>query len=91
MVESRLFDLETGKPVGKLDLPAEGRCIRTNRGSLKDLLSDGLSIEYEKKFERFEHVQDKSGREAIRAVFDDGSEVYGSAIIGGDGVHSTGT
>ncbi|CDZ97362.1 fad binding domain-containing protein [Phaffia rhodozyma] len=89
MVESKIFDLESGKPVGELELENGGRSVRANRGSLKDLLTDGLEVEYKKVFKRFEHVKDGTGREGIQAFFDDGSHAFGSALIGADGVHST--
>jgi 2-polyprenyl-6-methoxyphenol hydroxylase-like FAD-dependent oxidoreductase len=89
-VERRVFDIETGATVGRIDGYGD-KSIRVNRGVLGQMLKDGLSIDFEKKFERFEAVRDEDGREAIRAWFVDGESVLGSGIIAGDGVHSKGT
>ncbi|PVH90702.1 FAD/NAD(P)-binding domain-containing protein [Periconia macrospinosa] len=59
------------------------RQIRANRGKLRNWLMTIVSIEWEKKFARYE--EDASG---VTAFFQDGSQFHGDIIIGADGIHS---
>lgn len=47
-------------------------------------LERGIRIEQGRRF-----VSAESGGHGVRAIFDDGSEVYGDVLIGCDGIHST--
>jgi hypothetical protein len=90
-VELNVTDLETGKVLAPLDLP-KGRTAHVNRARLASVIAGGrLAVENGKKFERWELVRDPAGREAIRAIFADGTDAIGCAIVGGDGVHSAGS
>lgn len=89
-VESSVFDLETGDALAPLDLP-KGRTARVQRAELAAAISkQKLAVEHGKTFVRWEVVRDPQGHEAVSAVFEDGSEAIGCAIVGGDGVHSAG-
>lgn len=54
------------------------------------MIKGGINVESRMEFLRFEEVVDAEGRTAVRAFFKDGTEVLGSAIVGGDGLRSKG-
>jgi hypothetical protein len=63
VVEDRLMELTTGEPLGDVRIRGkEGeKSMRVGRGSVRNMLNQGLEIEFERTFERFERVRDEDG------------------------------
>jgi hypothetical protein len=66
-----------------LDIPPSKRRIRANRSKLRNLISEGLDVVYEKQFRSYEIVPD-----GVLAHFEDGSSFKGSFLVGCDGNNS---
>ncbi|KAJ5937032.1 hypothetical protein N7466_003482 [Penicillium verhagenii] len=76
----QFFDLKSGQAL--YDVPAEER-IRVNRGRMRELLTCGLKIQWNKKF-----VNIESSEKSIIAHFDDGSSCTGCLLVAADGARS---
>lgn len=62
------------------------RFYRLRRSKLQALLSEGLDIEWEKEMVDIIHLEDEKG---VKAIFEDGTEVTGSMLVGADGTRSS--
>ncbi|KAF1842830.1 FAD/NAD(P)-binding domain-containing protein [Cucurbitaria berberidis CBS 394.84] len=63
-----------------------GPFYRLRRSKLRDLLSQGLNIEYDKHLESISYAQD---HQAVTAHFADGTAATGSMLVGADGARSS--
>ncbi|KAK0610601.1 hypothetical protein B0T17DRAFT_621069 [Bombardia bombarda] len=63
----------------------ETPCIRANRGRLRQLLSTGVDIRWDKKAARIEESDDK-----VTVFFEDGTLASGDLLVGADGTFSAG-
>lgn len=63
--------------------PTKRDTALVNRWKLRELLSQDLTIEWNKKFQRYEEFPDR-----VVAHFEDGSNFSGDLLIGCDGSHS---
>ena len=59
--------------------------VRISRAKCRSWLSTGVTIEWGKKFGRFEE-----GEAGVKVFFEDGTSTSGSAIVGADGINSPG-
>ncbi|ORY57692.1 FAD/NAD(P)-binding domain-containing protein, partial [Leucosporidium creatinivorum] len=74
-----------GRDLGVLyKIPPSKKRVRANRTKLRALLLQGLNVEYEKKFERFETIEGGG----VRAHFADGTIAEGTLLVGTDGNNS---
>ncbi|KAJ5563811.1 hypothetical protein N7513_000053 [Penicillium frequentans] len=76
----QFFDLKSGRAL--YDVPAEER-IRVNRGRLRELLTSGLDIQWNKNFVNIESLES-----VITARFEDGSSSTGCLLVAADGARS---
>ncbi|KAJ6016660.1 hypothetical protein N7451_000039 [Penicillium sp. IBT 35674x] len=76
----QFFDLKSGRAL--YDVPAEER-IRVNRGRLRELLTSGLAIQWNRNF-----VSIESLGSVITARFEDGSSCTGCLLVAADGARS---
>jgi len=60
-----------------------GNSYRVNRGRFRSFLSEGVDVQWGKKFTKY-HVHDKG----VTVYFEDGTEVEGDVVVGADGIHS---
>lgn len=65
---------------GIKNTPKKPKSALVNRWKLRDLLAEGLDIQWNKKFVRYEELNDK-----IIAYFEDGSSAESHLLIGADG------
>ncbi len=79
----RFHDGETGELMK--GVPIE-KFIRLRRSKLQALLSEGLNVYWGKTLVNTVYLEDGKG---LKAIFDDGTEVTGSMLIGADGPRST--
>lgn len=63
-----------------------GPFYRLRRSKLRDLLSDGLDIQYEKRLVNITYLDDA---QSVTAHFADGSSVKGRILVGADGARSS--
>ncbi|KAK1752859.1 FAD-dependent urate hydroxylase [Echria macrotheca] len=61
----------------------ETPCIRANRGRLREILSTGLDIHWDKEAVRIDEVDDM-----VTVFFRDGTSASGELVVGADGTHS---
>ena len=59
---------------------------RLRRSKLQALLSEGLDIEWEKKIVDIVYLENAT---EVKAIFEDGTEVTGSMLVGADGARSS--
>ncbi|KAJ5691667.1 hypothetical protein N7488_012402 [Penicillium malachiteum] len=76
----QFFDLKSGKAL--YNVPAEER-IRVNRGRLRELLTTGLDVQWDKTLRDIESTD-----EFITAHFEDGSSYNGKLLVACDGARS---
>lgn len=76
----QFFNLKTGEAL--YSVPAEER-IRVNRGRLRELLTSGIHIHWNKSLRDIE-----SSSESITAQFDDGTSYTGRLLVACDGARS---
>ncbi|KAJ5260522.1 hypothetical protein N7478_012127 [Penicillium angulare] len=76
----QFFDLKTGEAL--YNVPAEER-IRVNRGRLRELLTSGLDVQWDKTLRDIESCE-----ESITAHFDDGTSYTGRMLVACDGARS---
>ncbi|KAJ4371964.1 hypothetical protein N0V83_003737 [Neocucurbitaria cava] len=63
-----------------------GPFYRLRRSKLRDLLSEGLDIEYDKRLENITYAEDG---QSVTAHFADGTTATGSMLVGADGARSS--
>lgn len=63
VVEDRVMELTTGKPLPGARIRGKDgeKSMRVGRGLVRNMLNNGLEIEFERTFERFEKVHDEAG------------------------------
>ncbi|KAJ5112923.1 hypothetical protein N7456_001457 [Penicillium angulare] len=76
----QFFDLKSGEAL--YNVPAEER-IRVNRGRLRELLTSGLDVQWDKTLRDVESCE-----ESITAHFDDGTSYTGRMLVACDGARS---
>ncbi|KAH8697961.1 hypothetical protein BGW36DRAFT_379745 [Talaromyces proteolyticus] len=81
--DAAIYQGISGEEVTHLAPSEHGPFIRADRAKLKEVLSTGLSVEYNKHFQRYEETE--SG---VIAHFADGTVVPGNILVGADGAHS---
>lgn len=59
--------------------------IRANRSRLREHMSRGVEIKWNKRFVKHEVVEER-----VKAYFEDGTEVVGDILVGADGISSPG-
>lgn len=59
--------------------------IRANRSRLREHMSRGVEIRWNKRFVKHEVVE-----EQVKAYFEDGTEAVGDILVGADGISSPG-
>lgn len=80
------MDGYTGEVIQKGLRKFEGvKEVRVNRKKLREWLLIGVSVEWGKRFVRYEEDAD-----GVTAYFEDGTHVRGSMVVGADGVNSPG-
>lgn len=79
----RIHNGKTGELMTGLELK---KFYRLRRSKLQALLSEGLNIHWEKTLVDIAYLEDGSG---VKAIFDDGTQVTGSTLIGADGPRSS--
>ena len=83
-----IVDAATGKTLSRIGgaFADQHGCwfLRANRGRLRRYLAQNILINTGKRFTKY--IEDGQG---ITAVFDDGSQVRGSLLVGADGPYST--
>ncbi|KAF3387550.1 putative FAD-dependent monooxygenase [Penicillium rolfsii] len=76
----QFFNLKSGESL--FSVPAEER-IRVNRGRLRELLTSGIDVRWDKKLKNIESTADN-----ITAHFEDGSSCTGRLLVASDGARS---
>ncbi|OOQ82598.1 FAD binding domain protein [Penicillium brasilianum] len=76
----QFFNLKTGEAL--YSVPAEER-IRVNRGRLRELLTSGIDVKWNKVLQSIESSED-----SITAHFEDGSSYTGRLLVASDGARS---
>ncbi|CEJ61729.1 hypothetical protein PMG11_10251 [Penicillium brasilianum] len=76
----QFFNLKTGEAL--YSVPAEER-IRVNRGRLRELLTSGIDVKWNKVLQNIESSED-----SITAHFEDGSSYTGRLLVASDGARS---
>ncbi|GLI77979.1 hypothetical protein PoHVEF18_006276 [Penicillium ochrochloron] len=76
----QFFNLKSGESL--FSVPAEER-IRVNRGRLRELLTSGIDVRWDKKLKNIESTADN-----ITAHFEDGSSYTGRLLVASDGARS---
>ena len=70
-------------PIQQIGFKHEPKMSLVNRFKLRDILTTGLNIAWDKKFVAYEEKED-----CIVIHFEDGTAVTSSLLVGADGVHS---
>ncbi|KAJ5432398.1 FAD-dependent monooxygenase [Penicillium daleae] len=76
----QFFNLKSGEAL--YSVPAEER-IRVNRGRLRELLTSGIDVQWNKTLQSIESSED-----SITAHFEDGSSCTGRLLVASDGARS---
>ncbi|MGW6936103.1 FAD-dependent oxidoreductase [Lentzea sp. NPDC054927] len=80
------FLTEQLKPLLVLD-PEEEKHYSASRITLRQVLLDGLDVQFGKRFERYEHQRDENNG-AITLHFEDGTTAEADVLVGADGIRS---